>query len=417
MTAGVDNSEAWVLSAGRNNMPADAVFLPLDSAFEEYTCPWTFAECGRDFGPLECAVEKREWSPNSTRQESDGVMRCLRFRSARDHARPDFFSCRATSKGLFSVLERSRRAVLKSSSEARVHGLIFTMTLECNAGKTFGFSIQKSDAWIIPETSDPAPHAVVAPVDEEVGRAEQPIPPPAAPEAAAAPRAEETQGTRLEREACDLAAAWQSSRQLGQPFGEGGLSSGSNVEDMRNRLKALGAPMWCTKAQMWHRLVHTETRRELRKCDEAWLADRARGLAEAGGQGELRVQRSPEEPSLDERAGHEVTHRPYEPWCAWCVMWKGRAKSQMQRPVESVKVLEFEMDFCYLLQDPKKRHQLGDQAWATTLVIVDVAAQSPMCVALSTKSDENAYLSALRTAFVKRMAYAKAVLKVDLEPR
>ena len=47
--------------------------------------------------------------------------------------------------------------------------------------------------------------------------------------------------------------------------------------------------------------------------------------------------------------------------------------------------------------------------------MVDVAAQNPMCAALSTKSDENAYLSALRTAFVKRIAYAKAVLKVDPE--
>ena len=48
--------------------------------------------------------------------------------------------------------------------------------------------------------------------------------------------------------------------------------------------------------------------------------------------------------------------------------------------------------------------------------MVDVAAQNPMCAALSTKPDENANLSALCTAFVKRMAYAKAVLKVDPEP-
>ena len=41
-------------------------------------------------------------------------------------------------------------------------------------GKTFGLSIQKTDAWVIPEISDLAPHAVVAPVDEEIGRAEQP---------------------------------------------------------------------------------------------------------------------------------------------------------------------------------------------------------------------------------------------------
>ena len=66
---------------------------------------------------------------------------------------------------------------------------------------------------------------------------------------------------------------------------------------------------------------------------------------------------------------------------------------------ESVKVPEFEMDFCYLLQDTKQRHQLGDQAWPTTLVMVDVAAQNPMCAALSTKSDENAYLLSFCTEF------------------
>ena len=90
-------------------------------------------------------------------------------------------------------------------------------------GKTFGLSIKKSDAWIIPETSDPAPHAVAAPVDEEIDRAEQPVPALAAREAAVAPRPEETQGMRLEREARDFAANWQSTRQLGQPLGEGGL--------------------------------------------------------------------------------------------------------------------------------------------------------------------------------------------------
>ena len=74
------------------------------------------------------------------------------------------------------------------------------------------------------------------------------------------------------------------------------------------------------------------------------------------------------------------------------------------------------MDFCCLLQDPKRRHEPGDQAWATTLVMVDVAAQNPLCAAISTKSDENAYLSAMCAAFVKLMAYAKAALKVDPKP-
>ena len=48
--------------------------------------------------------------------------------------------------------------------------------------------------------------------------------------------------------------------------------------------------------------------------------------------------------------------------------------------------------------------------------MVDVAAQCELYAAISTKSDENAYLSAMCAAFVKRMAYTKAVLKVDPVP-
>ena len=53
-------------------------------------------------------------------------------------------------------------------------------------GKTCGLTIGKTDAWIIPENSDPAPRAVVAPVEEEIGRAEKPNNAPGAQEAEAA---------------------------------------------------------------------------------------------------------------------------------------------------------------------------------------------------------------------------------------
>ena len=47
----VDTDGAWVLRVEGNNKPVDAEFLPLDSACEEHTCPWTFAEGGRDLDP------------------------------------------------------------------------------------------------------------------------------------------------------------------------------------------------------------------------------------------------------------------------------------------------------------------------------------------------------------------------------
>ena len=86
-------------------------------------------------------------------------------------------------------------------------------------------------------------------------------------------------------------------------------------------------------------------------------------------------------------------------------------KPHLQRPVESVKIPEFEMDFCYLLQDPKRRHEPGDQAWATTLVMVDVAAQNPLCAASRQSLMKSAYLTAMCAAFVKRNGVCESSLE------
>ena len=126
------------------------------------------------------------------------------------------------------------------------------------------------------------------------------------------PRPEESQGMRLEREARDFAAAWQSSRQLGQTTRRRRTRAAATLKTYETGLKTLGASVWRMKAEMWPRLINTEARRELQKRDVAWLAHRARELAEAGGQGELRVPRAPDEPSADERARSEVTHVPYQ---------------------------------------------------------------------------------------------------------
>ena len=47
------------------------------------------------------------------------------------------------------------------------------------------------------------------------------------------------------------------------------------------------------------------------------------------------------------------------------------------------------------------------------LLMVEVAAQNSLRAAISSKFDESAYLTAMCAAFVKRMACAKAHLKVD----
>ena len=167
-------------------------------ACEEHTCPWNFAEGGRDLG-----LEKREWSPNSFRQESDGVIRRVGSRRSRDIGCSNSFRAERRQKGITMSAAEVKFASKGSWIDLHTDSGVQRVPVRVKV-KTFGLTIRKTDAWIIPEISDPAPRAVVAPAEEETGRAEQTNPAPAAQEAEAAPRPEETQGVRLEQEATTL---------------------------------------------------------------------------------------------------------------------------------------------------------------------------------------------------------------------
>ena len=108
-----DGNEAWVLSVERNDKPKDA-----ETALVRNT-------------PV------RGTLPNVQLRNANGLSipsgRKVMVREDAWCYMPKLPLCRATSKGLFSVLESSRRVVQKSSSETRTHGLICKLTLECNA--------------------------------------------------------------------------------------------------------------------------------------------------------------------------------------------------------------------------------------------------------------------------------------------
>ena len=115
----------WVLSVEGNNKPVDAEFLPLDTACEEHTCPWNFAEGRRDLGPSNLQLRNANGlSILSGRNVM--VSHDVLGLGGRVILHAKLPLCRATSKGLFSVLESSRRVARKSSSETRTHGLTFT---------------------------------------------------------------------------------------------------------------------------------------------------------------------------------------------------------------------------------------------------------------------------------------------------
>ena len=198
------------------------------------------------------------------------------------------------------------------------------------------------------------------------------------------------------------------SPQLGEAgatsFGEGGLASGNNVGDMRKRLKTLvgaGVPRPSFGRDSFTHRRGEDFRNET-KIGSPIVPESLRRQEDKANSMCLGLQRNRRQTKVNRVV---------------CVVCHGKrmCETAFATTSESVKVLEFDMDFCYLLQDPKCRHQPGDQAWAKTLVMVDVAAQNTMSAAVPTKSDEDVYLSALCTALVQRMVYAEAVLKVDPE--
>ena len=219
----VDTDAAWVLSVEGDNKPVDAEFLPLHSACEEHTCPWNFAEGGRDWGPSN--VQLRNANGLSI-PSGKKVMVSYDFLGPRGlvklHAQTPFVQS-DVKRPLLSVGK-----LTQSSSEVKFGSKGSWIDLHTDSGvqrvvvRVKGETFASRSRKLMPGSS----LRQVTQLHMQwwrrlMRRSAEPA--PAAPEAEAAPRPEETQGMRLEQEARDLAAAWQSSRQLGQPLGEGGL--------------------------------------------------------------------------------------------------------------------------------------------------------------------------------------------------
>ena len=154
-----DTSEAWDHSVRGNDVPADAEFLPLDSAYGEHTCPWNFAEGGRDLGP-----------PNVQLRNTSGlsVPSGRKVMVLYDVLGPGgrvvlhvqtLFVQSDVKRPLHSVGKLTKSgAEVKFGSKGSWINLHIDSGLQLVPvrlnGKTFGLSIQKSSASIIPETDD-----------------------------------------------------------------------------------------------------------------------------------------------------------------------------------------------------------------------------------------------------------------------
>ncbi|CAE7029215.1 GIP [Symbiodinium sp. CCMP2592] len=123
-----------------------------------------------------------------------------------------------------------------------------------------------------------------------------------------------------------------------------------NDPDRRGRelRKELGQVKYGTKAELWKRLEKAEAThlREQKK-----LQDRQRRLREGVAE-PAKAPAGPQEPSAEERAQHELTHLPPEPWCEHCI--KGRALDVAHRltPLElRAQRPRVEIDYSFLKTD------------------------------------------------------------------
>ena len=186
--SGVDTCEAWLLSVEGNNMPADAEFLPLDSACEEHTCPWNVAEDGRFFslsnvqlrnasGLLNPSGRKVKVSYDVLGPAGRVVLHAQTPFVQSDFKKPLLCVGKLTKSGA-EVKFESKGSRIDLHTDSGMQRVLVRVK-----GNTFGLSIQKTLAWIIPETDDAAPHVEVAPVEEEISMGEAPNPPSTAPQA------------------------------------------------------------------------------------------------------------------------------------------------------------------------------------------------------------------------------------------
>ncbi len=116
----------------------------------------------------------------------------------------------------------------------------------------------------------------------------------------------------------------------------------------------------------------------------------------------------PAEPTEEERAYHNLTHLPYQPWCPHCVAMKGLSKlsssTDSSKPVVS-------FDFCYTSTTG------SEEPPSVTLVAVDNWSKAVLAVPYKRKggATHTAHLAEALVHFTTQLGYNSIVLKSDNE--
>ena len=112
--------------------------------------------------------------------------------------------------------------------------------------------------------------------------------------------------------------------------------------------------------------------------------------------------KSPDQPTPQERAEHNLTHLPFRSWCKQCIQNKSKSDARPRQQRNSrAPVVQF--DFCYF-------KSLGEQKTAPILTGIDVETGMAMAVVVSNKTQDFNYHVQCIQSFLMECGRVQAVL-------
>ena len=200
------------------------------------------------------------------------------------------------------------------------------------------------------------------------------------------------------------------------------LTADSSAQALRQACRNLGVGTSGSKQILYKRLKSKVARRELE--DQLALTEAARPS-----QRDPDIQPAPVEPTEAERALHELTHIPYQPWCPACVA--GRARRDQHRseasrdaPERSVPVIS--VDWFYVVGNNKSMdfmkqepNDISDskEPTMTVLACIDRSTGMVQAVPVPNKSkDARIYAAKQVLTFISYLGYGEIQLRHDNEP-
>ena len=111
--------------------------------------------------------------------------------------------------------------------------------------------------------------------------------------------------------------------------------------------------------------------------------------------------KTPQQPTAQERAEHQLTHLPYRTWCPTCVKNKGRADNHPKQRTSNIPVVQF--DFCFF-------KGFGEQQTTPILTGIDVETGMSMAVLIGDRQKDFQHSVQSIQAFLLECGRVQAVL-------